>query len=295
MWLRQQPVRDVALRLRLRKQLKTVAVRADEALLTKPEELAQLRSAAGGEISSAIELVSPFLREPMKPVVLAIARPVHKKNLVRLVEAFAAALPGRVAFAVLDAADLGCPSARKRLIVGDTRTIQHLKNEPARRTSIREAFDAYGGLSVPGGAVALGVGRGAKVASMDVRVMRTFFQTAPLVYANISALAAENWSGPQLETLKQTQASFAIAMRRGEASEAALLNHRFHAEIGLMADNAYLVASLNRLLIDHTRMSQTFYRPTSDADRDRVRLAIEQHDAMIAAFERRETALSMDL
>ena len=46
------------------------------------------RSAAGGEISSAIELVSPFLREPMKPVVLAIARPVHKKNLVRLVEAF---------------------------------------------------------------------------------------------------------------------------------------------------------------------------------------------------------------
>ena len=84
-------------------------------------------------------------------------------------------------------------------------------------------------------------------------------------------------------------------MRRGEASQAALLNHRFHAEIGLMADNAYLVASLNRLLIDHTRMSQTFYRPTSDADRDRVRLAIEQHDAMIAAFERRETALSMDL
>jgi len=45
-------------------------------------------SAAGGEISSAIELVSAFLREPMKPVVLAIARPVHKKNLVRLVEAF---------------------------------------------------------------------------------------------------------------------------------------------------------------------------------------------------------------
>ncbi len=159
------------------------------------------------------------------------------------------------------------------------------------RTPLREVLQRLSGE----GLIQLEENRGAKVASMDVRVMRTFFQTAPLVYANISALAAENWTGPQLDTLKQTQSAFAVAMRRGEASEAALLNHRFHAEIGLMADNAYLVPSLNRLLIDHTRMSQTFYRPTSEADRDRVRLAIEQHDAMIAAFERRETALSMDL
>ena len=98
---------------------------------------------------------------------------------------------------------------------------------------------------------------------MDVRVMRTFSDGAAGLRQH-SALAAENWAGPQLNTLKQTQSAFAVAMRRGEASEA-LLNHRFHAEIGLMADNAYLVASLNRLLIDHTRMSQTFtdhQRPT---------------------------------
>jgi len=39
-------------------------------------------------IEHARTLVAPFLRDPEKPVVLAIARPVHKKNLCRLVEAF---------------------------------------------------------------------------------------------------------------------------------------------------------------------------------------------------------------
>ena len=48
------------------------------------------RSGVQGEISSALDLIGPFLRDPMKPTVLAIARPVHKKNLTRLVDAFAA-------------------------------------------------------------------------------------------------------------------------------------------------------------------------------------------------------------
>ena len=40
--------------------------------------------------ASALGLLEPFLRDPTKPMVLAIARPVQKKNLLRLVEAFAA-------------------------------------------------------------------------------------------------------------------------------------------------------------------------------------------------------------
>ncbi len=40
------------------------------------------------DLSSAVDLVAPFLRDPMKPMVLAIARPVHKKNLARLVDTF---------------------------------------------------------------------------------------------------------------------------------------------------------------------------------------------------------------
>ena len=43
-----------------------------------------------GDQASAGDLIAPFLRDPDKPIVLAIARPVHKKNLVRLVHAFGA-------------------------------------------------------------------------------------------------------------------------------------------------------------------------------------------------------------
>ena len=159
------------------------------------------------------------------------------------------------------------------------------------RTPLREVLQRLSG----DGYILLEDNRGAKVASMDVSVMRTFFQTAPLIYANISRLAAENWREGQLAALKQTQRAFALAVKAGEASEAALCNHRFHAQIGDMAQNDYLVASLNRLLIDHTRMSQTFYRPTSEAESALVVKAIGQHEAMIAAFESREAPLSLEL
>ncbi|MGB1147476.1 MAG: GntR family transcriptional regulator [Alphaproteobacteria bacterium] len=159
------------------------------------------------------------------------------------------------------------------------------------RTPLREVLQRLSGE----GFIQIEDNRGAKVASMDVSVMRTFFQTAPLIYANISALAAENWSGPQLDNLKAVQKAFAASVKNQDAAEGTLLNHRFHELIGEMAQNPYLTASLNRLLIDHTRMSQTFYRPQNEADQTRVAQAVEQHDAMIAAFESRETTLSLDL
>ena len=46
------------------------------------------RGQGSNGISPAIDLVAPFLRDPNKPIVLAVARPVHKKNLARLVEAY---------------------------------------------------------------------------------------------------------------------------------------------------------------------------------------------------------------
>ena len=47
------------------------------------------RQATDHDIASAQELIAPFLRHPDRPIVLAIARPVEKKNLVSLVRAFA--------------------------------------------------------------------------------------------------------------------------------------------------------------------------------------------------------------
>jgi len=155
------------------------------------------------------------------------------------------------------------------------------------RTPLREVLQRLAG----DGYVTLQDNRGAKVASMDLPVMRTFFQTAPLIYANIARLAAENRTTSQLDDLKNVQVRF----RNAGAAEAAMLNHRFHELIGEMARNPYLMASLTRMLIDHTRLSQTFYRPASPAETELVITARAQHDAMIDRLEAQDGAPMVDL
>ncbi|MEO9574446.1 MAG: GntR family transcriptional regulator [Tateyamaria sp.] len=159
------------------------------------------------------------------------------------------------------------------------------------RTPLREVLQRLQGE----GYVVMSQNRGAKVASMDIAVLRTFFQTAPMVYANIARLACENRTSAQLDALKVAQVDFTKATKGGKPDDAALANHKFHAIIGHMAHNAYLVAALDRLLIDHTRLSQTFYRPASPSETMLVLKAVEQHDAMIAAIEAGEGALAIDL
>lgn len=159
------------------------------------------------------------------------------------------------------------------------------------RTPLREVLQRLAGE----GFVTQAENRGAKVASMDIASMRTFFQTAPLVYCTVARLAAENATGDQIKALKATQQNFAAAVSAGQSTDMAMANHAFHEQIGAMASNVYLMPALKRLLIDHTRLGQTFYRPASAAETLAVRKASEQHDAMIAAIEAGEGALAVDL
>lgn len=159
------------------------------------------------------------------------------------------------------------------------------------RTPLREILHRLAG----GGFVRLEENRGAKVESMDFATMRVFFQTAPLIYCSIARQAAENRTARQLGELKDIQLGFAAAAKAGEVKKAALLNHDFHEKIGDMAQNPYLFAGLKRMLVDHTRLSQTFFAPQSDADKSRVKKSIEQHDAMVTAIEAHEPALATDL
>lgn len=159
------------------------------------------------------------------------------------------------------------------------------------RTPLREVLQRLAGA----GYVAITSNRGTKVASMDVSVMRTFFQTAPMIYANISRLAAENRTARQVDVLKDIQKEFAASVGRDDAAGAAIANHRFHAQIGEMAENPYLMSCLARLLIDHTRLSQTFYRPAAPSETVLVRKAVDQHDAMILAIEAGDAGLAIDL
>lgn len=159
------------------------------------------------------------------------------------------------------------------------------------RTPLREIFQILSGE----GYLRLEHNRGARVASMDLGIMRCFFQTAPLVYATMARLAAENRRTEQLDALKSIQTEFLAATEAEDAGAAALHNHAFHRMIGEMAANPYMLPALNRMLIDHTRLSQTFYRPASKKEKKLVKKAAQQHDAMIAAFENQAPDVAVDL
>ena len=159
------------------------------------------------------------------------------------------------------------------------------------RTPLREVFQKLAGE----GYLSIEPNRGVVVAVMDLPTMRRFFQTAPIVYAAIARLAAERASPAQIHGLKEAQKKFMSARVASDNTTLALWNHQFHEMIGEMAANPYLLPSLRRLLIDHTRMSHIFYRAKTAKDNLRVLKAEAQHDDMIDAFEKHDAELAVEL
>lgn len=135
------------------------------------------------------------------------------------------------------------------------------------------------------GYVVLHENRGAQVAPMTHKTLRNFFVAAPMIYAAVTRLAAEHATPSQIMRLKDVQLLFRAAIRDGDTAQRSLMNERFHAVIGDMADNEYLTPSLRRLLIDHTRIGMTFYSSRKVALAEQRAVAADQHDAFIALIE----------
>ena len=159
------------------------------------------------------------------------------------------------------------------------------------RTPLREVLHRLAGE----GFVRIEPNRGASVSPMDLATMRTFFQTAPMIYASVARMAAEKATPKRIADLRKTQKQFRKAVKEDRPRDMALSNHQLHEAIGVMADNPYLSPSLNRLLIDHTRISQTFYRSRTKAERKRITTACDQHDDMIDAIEAHEPSRAVEL
>ena len=156
---------------------------------------------------------------------------------------------------------------------------------------MREVFQKLAGE----GYLSIEPNRGAVVAVMDLPTMRCFFQTAPIVYAAITRLAAERASPAQIHGLKEAQKKFMSARVASDNTALTLLNHQFHGIICEMAATPYLLPSLRRLLIAHTRMSHIFYRAKTAEDNLRVLKAAAQQDDMIGAFEKQDGELAVEL
>lgn len=148
------------------------------------------------------------------------------------------------------------------------------------RTPVREIFRRLEGE----GYIEIRANRGARVVPMNHQTLRQFFMVAPMIYAAIGRLAVQNFRPRQMEDLRETQERFRVASAEGDALAMVLENNRFHEVIGEMSGNAYLQPSLGRLLIDHARIGHTFFRPRNDDMRQRLQLAVDHHDAFIAAI-----------
>lgn len=149
------------------------------------------------------------------------------------------------------------------------------------RTPLREVFRQLAGE----GYIQIRDNRGTVVSPMSHKTMRDFFLTAPLIYASIARLAAQNALPAQIAELRSVQASFRRAVESLSVEDLVFWNDRFHFVIGEMADNQYLMPSLRRLLIDHARIGQTFWRPRDEGMHRRIAAAAQQHDRFIELIE----------
>jgi DNA-binding GntR family transcriptional regulator len=159
------------------------------------------------------------------------------------------------------------------------------------RTPLREILRGLAGE----GCVEIVNNRGAYVSSMDHKVLRDFFLTAPMIYSAIGRLAAQHATPAQVQQIREIQEKFRVAIAIKSSADTVYWNQCFHALMGEMADNPYLKPSYDRLLIDHARISQTFYRPRDQEMQGRMFSALEQHDAMIEAIEAGDSQRVVDL
>jgi DNA-binding GntR family transcriptional regulator len=198
------------------------------------------------------------------------------------------------------------PTAKKAVCIDDLRQrILTLALQPGAYLDEVEIGDTYG-ISRPPvrealrqlageGYVILHENRGAQVAPMSHTTLRNFFIAAPMIYAAVARLAADHATPADIESLKQIQMRFRQAIRSGDVSARALLNERFHACMGEVANNEYLQPSLRRLLIDHTRISMTFYNPRKTNLAKEQAIAADQHDEFIALISAGNGAAAADL
>ncbi|HDR8925037.1 TPA: GntR family transcriptional regulator [Burkholderia vietnamiensis] len=154
-----------------------------------------------------------------------------------------------------------------------------LSRPPVRELMRQMAAEGY---------IELEANRAARVASMNYDSLRNYFLAAPLIYVATTKLAAMHATQAEIDGLKRIQKRFRAAVEGGGVDERVLQNDEFHLAIGKMAHNPYLLPSLCRLLIDHARLAKTFYQPRDEKMEEELVEAIQQHDAIIDAIERRD-------
>lgn len=159
------------------------------------------------------------------------------------------------------------------------------------RTPLREVIRQLAGE----GYAVIVENRGAKVSDMSHMTLRDFFLAAPMIYAAVMRLAAENATPQQIDDLTAAQTVFRGALREEDVGARTLANDAFHRITGEMCRNVYLLPSFHRLLIDHARIGMTFFRHRGVGNARDLETAASQHDEMIAAIRTRDPDRAAEL
>jgi DNA-binding GntR family transcriptional regulator len=154
-----------------------------------------------------------------------------------------------------------------------------LSRPPVRELMRQMAAEGY---------IELEANRAARVASMNFDSLRNYFLAAPLIYVATTKLAAAHATQAEIDGLKRIQERFRAAVEGNALDDRVLENDHFHFAIGKMAHNPYLLPSLCRLLIDHARLGKTFYQPRDERMDAELAEAVQQHEDIIAAIQRRD-------
>ena len=196
-------------------------------------------------------------------------------------------------------------SSKERLYADLKRKILTLGLEPGAHLDETSLSDEYGISRTPlrdvfrqlagEGYIQIRDNRGTIVSPMSHKSMRDFFLTAPLIYASVARLAAQNATPDQIDGLRAIQAEFRKAVETESVDDMIFWNDRFHFDMGLMADNQYLMPSLQRLLIDHARIGQTFWRARDETMRRRIADAADHHDRFIDIIAAGDAEAAHDL
>ncbi|ATN37262.1 GntR family transcriptional regulator (plasmid) [Rhizobium sp. ACO-34A] len=150
-----------------------------------------------------------------------------------------------------------------------------LSRPPVRETMRQLAGEGF---------IELEANRPARVTSMSYQSLRDFFLVAPMIYVATTKLAAEVATKADIAGLRDIQDNFRDAVQSGNIDDRVFYNDQFHLRIGEIANNAYLLPSLRRLLIDHARIGKIFYRPSTQRMQQELEEASRQHDEIIDAI-----------
>lgn len=159
------------------------------------------------------------------------------------------------------------------------------------RTPVRDVLRQLAGE----GYIDIRENRGARVIPMNHATLRDFFLVAPMIYEAVARLAVQNVKAAQMVQLRDCQERFRAAIARRDTEAMVVENTQFHAIIGEMAGSPYLRPSLNKLLIDHARIGETFFRPMNEAMEAALTRACEHHDRMIQALAEQDEAAIVGL